>query len=249
MKQFWKWSMSVVLTWCMLAVPLTAFATPAPINLMPQEEAGYTIVEGDGTVTLDGESMTIVNNTDGDLRIWINYATPFDMTEYNTVSMEMTAGMPFKMAFHLISDADTSNDWLTTSTDYLDQFELDTATDRSPAGDYNVAMNIGDLAVDITDTSSVHFDQFILLMTGKGTFTVNRVELTGFSDTEQEPSEYDTEEPIDTDTKDDTLTDGAVEEETDDADETGFPWIPVGVGGVVLIAAAVVILLVIKRKG
>lgn len=248
MKQFWKLGMSVVLALCVLAVPLTAFAEPEPINLMPQEEAGYTVVEGDGTVTLDGNSMTVVNNTDGDLRIWINYATPFDMTEYNTVSMEMTAGMPFKMAFHLISDADTSDDWLTTSTDYLDQFELDTATDRSPAGDYNVAMNIGDLAVDITDTSSVHFDQFIILMTGKGTFTVNRVELTGFSDTDQETSESDTEEPTDSDTEDDTLTVGATEEDTDNAEESGFPWIPVAVGGVVLVAAAVVII-VIKRKG
>ncbi len=250
MKSMGKRLAALVLMLCVLMLPLTASADTG-INLMPQDESGYTIVEGDGTVALEDGKMIITNNTDGDLRIWINYATPFDMTVHNSVVMDMTMDMPFKMAFHLISDADGSDDWLTTSTDYLDVFELDTATDRSPAGAYGVEMNIGDLAKDITDKSSVHFDQFIILMTGKGTFQVNAVELFYVPFVDDIPDEIETEDDTTEDTEEpaasDTLTIGAIDEPEEDR---AFPIVPVVVGAVVLVAATVVVIVLVKnRKG
>jgi len=248
MKTWTKKLFSCLLAVCLLAIPFTASAEP--IDLMPVDDSGYTIVEGDGTVTIEGDKVIFENNTDGDLRIWINNATPFDMIENNAVHMQFEAGMPFKMAFYLISDADATDDWLTTSTDYLDLFELDTATDRSPAGTYDVNMNIRDLAVTIKDASSVHFDQFIILMTGKGTFTLNTVELANvFAPAEDDAGEeVPTEEPeADTEPTQapdtDTPSDDAGKEEA-----ASFPLIPVIVGAVVLVAAVAVVVIVVKKR-
>lgn len=179
MKTFQKTMLSVVLTLCLLAVSVCGvLAEATALDLMPTADSGYTIVAGDGTVTIADGKMTLVNNGDGDFRVTIDNKAAFDLNALHTLHMNFNAEMPFKMAYYMISDADGSSDWLNTSTDFTDLYTVDTATDRAAAGEYDVKMKLGELALDIADKSSVHFDQFIILLTGKGTFTLNTMAMT-----------------------------------------------------------------------
>ncbi len=184
MKKAVKIMVSLVMALCLLSVPFaSAFAAAAPVDLMPTDAAGYTIVSGDGTVSVEGGKMTIVNNADGDLRITINNATKFDIATLHTLHMDFNAQMPFKMAYHIVCP-DGTGIWPNTSTTFTDQFTIDTATDRAAAGEYNVKMNMTDAAAALADKSQVYFEQFIILVTGKGTFTVNSVKMTDGTETE-----------------------------------------------------------------
>lgn len=267
MKTIVKTLLGVVLSLCLLAVPFAASAEETPLDLMPTSDASCTIVEGDGTVSVADGVLTIVNNGDGDLRVTIDNPTVFDASVLNTLHMEFNAGMPFKMAYYLISD-DGSSDWLNTSTDYMDVFTVDVAADRVAAGEYTVDMNIGDRAVDMTGKTAVHYDQFIILMTGKGTFTMNAVQMVAG---ESEAPAGDGDEPADTDTtttdaadEDTTTTEAAADEDTtttakpkttttkapaDDADdEGGNDWLPIVLIVAVVVVVAVVVIVIVKKR-
>ncbi len=256
MKRFGLW-LAVLLSLCLAVMPMAVAAAPAPISWMPASEDNYTIVEGDGTVSLDGGIMTITNNGDGDLRVLIVNETPLDMTANNALHMQFDAQMPFKMAWHIVSLVDDTNDWVTTSTEYPDLLPLDAATDRAAVGEYDVTMNIGADSVDLADKSSVYFEQFILLMTGKGTFTLNTVEMVYVESdepAEEVPADDDAasedsaedSEPAD----DDTLTIGADEDNKDDKDDkAGVPvWVFIAGGVAVLFIAAIAVIVVKKKK-
>lgn len=267
MKMFSKALLSLVLTLCLLAVPfgVSVLAEGDALSLMPAADDGYTIVEGDGTVSVADGVMTIVNNGDGDLRITLDNTTSFDLSVLNTLHMQFNAEMPFKMAYHIISGADTTSDWLNTSTDYMDIYEVDLVADRAPAGEYDVEMNLSDLAVAITDKSSVYFEQFIILVTGKGTFTLNGVEMIAAESdapAADAPADDDTtsDEPADDDT---ATTDKPVDEETtttksptsdkddakDDNAENGTSlWLWIAIAAVVVIVIVAVIVIAKKRK-
>lgn len=272
MKTIGKLLLALTLTLCMLAVPFCSVLAEGELDLMPTADDGYTIVEGDGTVTIADGVMTLVNNGDGDLRVTIDNTTSFDMSTLNGLQMQFNAEMPFKMAYHIISDADNTNDWLSTTNDYADIYEIDYAADRSPAGEYDVKMNLGDLAVAVTDQSAVHFDQFIILVTGKGSFTLNTVKMitveseattdepADSDSTTDEPADDDTaaDEPADDDTattvepaEDDTTTTKATASDKDDADadkSSNNAWLLIAIAVVVVIVIVAVIVIVKKRK-
>ncbi len=176
MKNIVKILLTLSLALCLLTVSFGVVYAADAFNLMPTDDNGYTIVAGDGTVTAADGKLTIVNNADGDLRITIDNKTAFDLAALHTLHMDFNAEMSFKMAYYLVSDADTTSAWLNTSDNYADMFTI--TGDRAAAGAYNVNLKIADLAANVTDKSSVHFDQFIILLTGKGTFTLNTVEMT-----------------------------------------------------------------------
>lgn len=151
------------------------------LDMIPESADGLTLVAGDGTVTVENGIVTIVNNADGDLRVTLDTKAPFDLTALNALHMQFNTDMPFKMAYYLKSSNETGGaQWLNTSGNYANIFTIDTTADRAAAGEYDVNLEIRDLAGGITDKTSVYYDQFIILLTGKGTFTLNVAEMVEY---------------------------------------------------------------------
>ena len=258
MKSTVKTLFALVLTLCLLIVPFAASAEGvAPLNLMPADESGYTIVEGDGTVAITDGKLILTNNGDGDFRVLINNYAEFDLSTLTTLHMSFKADMPFKMAYHVGSHADSADDWVTTTTDFNDLYEIDVATDRNPAGDYNLNMDLDTVSVALVDKTAVYFEQFIILVTGKGTFTLDAVEMTETKDApatddpvteapaEDEPP-ADTEEP---EQEPDTATTTTTKKTTSSAGNTAMPlWLPIILIVVVVVVAAVCIIIIVKRN-
>lgn len=178
MKSITKLCLSLALILSVLALSVASVAA-APLSLFPASEDGYTVVSGDGSVELKDGAMLITNNGDTDLRITIDNTTSFDLTALPYLHMVFNTEAPFKMAYHVVCDSNAdSGMWPNTSNSFPDLYEVDTAKDSAAAGEYDVKMDLGALATDLADTSSVHFDQFILVLKGKGTFTLTAVEMT-----------------------------------------------------------------------
>ncbi len=153
----------------------SAMAAETPVDLMPADDSGYTVMAGDGTVTVADDTLVIVNNGDGDLRVTIDTKTAFDLAKLHTLHMNFKSEMPFKMAWH-IKSTDGTNGWANTSDNFADLFTI--SNDRAAKGDYDVKMDLNTPIAAIVDRSEVQFEQFIILLTGKGTFTLNTVEMT-----------------------------------------------------------------------
>lgn len=268
MKRFTKSILSVLLTLCLLAVPMIGVSAEDAFNLMPTAEDGYTVVAGDGTVSIDGGVLTIVNNSDGDFRLTIDNPAAFDLTRLNTLHMTFHADMPFKMAYHIINAGNANdNDWLTTSDDYPTLLNVDLNADRAPAGDYDIEMELCETAVAMTDKSSVSFEQFIILLTGKGTFTLNTVEMVAregapvtdeptTDDGESNDTDAITETPVDdsttTEQQEESTTTKKPAADKEDAANEGSNGLPMPILLAVIVAvvvmAVVVIIIVKKRK-
>ncbi|MBR5134752.1 MAG: hypothetical protein IKV35_04055 [Clostridia bacterium] len=205
MKKFAKVSLALTMVACLLSVLFVGASAANALDLMPTTDDGYTIVAGDGTVSVENGKMIITNNGTGDLRVTVDTKTAFDLTELHTLHMEFDADMSFKMAYHVVSQDGTSG-WQNTSDNFSHLFEI--TSDRAAAGDYVLDMNLNEGITTITDRTDVHFEQFIILMTGKGTFVLNNVAMTDGSvagddetdtttTTKQEVSD-DAEEPVKT---------------------------------------------------
>lgn len=175
MKRFAKTMTMLAMVLCVLAVSVCAVSAAEPLSLMPTSESGYTVVSGDGTVTLADGVLVIENKGDGDLRVTLNNTAKFDYATLNTLHMTFESTASFKMAYHFVSD-DTTTGWANTSDNFADLFTV--ANDRAAAGNYDVNMKVGDVTASIVDKSSVTVKEFIIVLTGKGTFTVNTVEMT-----------------------------------------------------------------------
>jgi len=163
---------------------ITDYVAPPPVedvklDLIPENDEEWTIVSGDGTVTVENGVLTIINNSDGDLRVTLNKKDYFDLTVLNSLHMEFDAEMPFKMAYNIVNSNDSSNgNWPNTSDLFSHIFEI--TNDRAAPGKYDVQLEMCDNCPSITDKSSVYFNQFIILLTGKGTFTVNVAEMVAY---------------------------------------------------------------------
>ena len=143
--------------------------------IIPDNVEALTVVAGNGEVTLDEDGITIVNNTDDDLRVSFKSNTFFDLDTLNALHLVVDSEIPFKMAYNLVG-RDNSAAWPNTSSDaYSAFFEL--VGDRVTAGSYDVNLEIRDNCSAITDKSSVHFEQFIILVTGKGTFRLKTADM------------------------------------------------------------------------
>ncbi len=175
MKHISKILLAVMLMICVMATSVCVASAATPVSLMPTAESGYKIVSGDGTVTLADGVMIVENTGDGDFRIEIVNPAKFDYAALHTLHMKFEAKTAFKMAVHAVSD-DTTSGWANTSDNFADLFTI--ANDRAAAGNYDVNMKVGDVTTAIVDKSSVHFEQFIIVLTGKGTMTINTVEMT-----------------------------------------------------------------------
>ncbi len=180
MKHLAKILFSVLTVCCVLAASVFSVSAAAPVSLMPTAESGYTVVSGDGEVTLADGAMIIENKGDSDLRVTINNTTKFDYAALNTLHMKFDAKTTFKMAYHVASD-DTTSGWANTSDNFANLFTI--ANDRAAAGEFDVNMKLSDITTGIVDKSSVYFKEFIIVLTGKGTFTVTAVEMTDGSTT------------------------------------------------------------------
>ncbi len=160
------------------------YVAPPPVedvrlDMMPENDEEWTLVAGEGTVTVENGVLTAVNNSDGDLRITLDKKDFFDLTTLNSLHMQFNAEMPFKMAFHVVGSKDSSGSaWPNTSTIFGHIFDI--TDDRAAAGEYDVQLEMRDNCASITDKSSVYFDQFIILLTGKGTFTLNVAEMIAY---------------------------------------------------------------------
>lgn len=257
MKILSKALLPFLLVLCLLTVPFAASAEAALLDLMPADESGYTIVEGDGTVAIEDGKLILTNNGDGDFRVWINNATAFDLAKLNALHMQFEAEIPFKMAYHLISNADASSDWVTTTTDFYDLYEVDALTDRNPVGTYDLEMDLNTACVEIADTSSVYFEQFIILVTGKGSLTLRSVEMIA-----QESTPSATDEPATDSSAEDNSAADADESEnnttagttttkktTSSASSMAMPlWLPIVITAVVVVVATVCIIVIVKRN-
>ncbi len=148
------------------------------LDLIPENDEEWTIVAGDGTVTVEDGVLTAVNNGEGDLRITLNNAEYFNLEELNSLHMVFNTDAPFKMAVQVTSNVDGTSQWLNTSSNYPSLFTVE--NDGAAAGDYDVQMEIRDLSTGIKDKSSVYFQQFIILVRAKGTFTLNVAEMVAY---------------------------------------------------------------------
>ncbi len=248
---------SVILSLCLLTVPFAVSAEAAPLDLMPTDESGYTIVEGDGTVAIEDGKLILTNNGDGDLRVWINNTTAFDLAALNVLHMQFKADMPFKMAYHLISNADQTADWVTTTTDFNDLYEIDYVTDRNPVGSYDLKMDLNTAAVAITDKSAVYYEQFIILVTGKGSFTLEAVEMIAEDIAPPATENPETDVPVDEDPTADTdepadntpSTTTTTKKAASSSGNTAMPlWLPIVIIAVVVVVAVVCIIVIVKRR-
>ncbi len=146
------------------------------LNLLPETDEQFTLVSGEGNVTIENGVMKAVNTGDTDLRITLDKKDLFNLKVLNSLHMDFETDVPFKMAFYVVSSVEGGGaQWLNTSSNYPSLFTVE--NDGAAAGDYDVNMEIRDLVNNVTDKSSCYFDQFIILVKGKGTFTLNVAEM------------------------------------------------------------------------
>jgi len=241
--------LSLALVLCLLAVPFcTASAAATPVDLMATSDDGYTIVAGDGTVEIADGKMVFTNNGDGDFRVTIDTKTVFDLEALHTLHMDFNAEMPFKMAYYLVSEDGTSA-WLNTSTNFAGSYEVDTAADRAAKGEYDITMKLTDEITNIADMSQVHFDQFIVLMTGKGTFTLNTVEMTdGTASSDKDDTDKDETEATTTKAPTTTTKKEASKDDAEESAKTGDTSSAVLFATVAVAAVGVVTLCTVSKK-
>ncbi len=171
---------------------ITDYVAPPPVedkklDLIPENDEEWTIVAGNGTVTVENGVLTAVNNStpdenNGELRITLNNAEYFNLEKLNSLHMDFTTEAPFKMAVQVTSTVDGTSQWLNTSSNYPSLFTV--TNDAAAAGDYDVQMEIRDLSTSITDKSSCYFQQFIIVIKGNGTFTLNVAEMVAYDNFE-----------------------------------------------------------------
>ncbi len=159
---------------------ITDYVAPPPVedkklDLIPEGDDEWTLVAGEGTVTIENGVLTAVNTGDVDLRITLDNAEYFNLEKLNSLHMDFSTDVPFKMAVQVTSTVDGTSQWLNTSSNYPSLFTIE--NDGAAAGDYDVQMEIRDLSTSIKDKSSCYFQQFIILIKGKGTFTLNVAEM------------------------------------------------------------------------
>ena len=145
------------------------------LDLIPESDEEWTLVSGEGTINVENGVLTAVNTGDVDLRLTLNNAEYFNLEKLNSLHMDFSTDVPFKMAVQVTSVIDGSSQWLNTSANYPSLFTIE--NDGAAAGDYDVQMEIRDLSTSIKDKSSCYFQQFIILVKGKGTFTLNIAEM------------------------------------------------------------------------
>lgn len=144
------------------------------MDLVPESKDSITVVEGEGSVTVENGVITIVNNTENDFRTVFSVPELFDLDILNALHLDIESEIPFKMAYHIVGSDETSA-WSNTSSEaYSSQFTV--ADDRVTAGKYDVYLEMRDNCGTITDKSSVYVNQFIIVVTGEGTFKLNTAE-------------------------------------------------------------------------
>ncbi len=157
------------------------YVAPPPVediclDLIPENEEQFTLVSGEGTVKIENGILTAVNEGDTDLRITLDKRDWFNLNEINSLHMNFSTDVPFKMAFQVTSNVSGGgSQWLNTSDNYPSLFTVE--NDGAAAGNYDVNMEIRDLSNSISDKSSCYFQQFIILVKGNGTFTLNIAEM------------------------------------------------------------------------
>ncbi len=156
------------------------------LDLIPENDDEWTLVSGEGTVTVENGILTAVNTGEGDLRITLNNAEYFNLEKLNSLHMDFTTDVPFKMAIQVTSTVDGTSQWLNTSSNYPSLFTVE--NDGAAAGDYDVNMEVRDLSNSIVDKSSCYFQQFIILVRAQGTFTLNVAEMIAHDNFEWDES-------------------------------------------------------------
>ena len=156
-------------------------------GIMPDEK-DLTIVSGDGSASIVDGVLTVVNNGDGDLRVSFSSDTLFNLEILNALHLDFESTAPFKMAFHVMGSDGTSA-WPNTSSDaYSDIFEI--SDDRAAAGDYDAYLEIRDNSASLADKSSAYFNQFIILVTGKGELKISVAEMVALDTFDWPEAEY-----------------------------------------------------------
>ncbi|MBQ3069727.1 MAG: metallophosphoesterase [Clostridia bacterium] len=157
------------------------YVAPPPVedecfNLIPEKTEDVTIVSGDGTVKVEDGVLTVTNNGDTDLRVSFTDTDLFNLEKLNALHMVIDSEPTFKMAYQILNAADPTNGaWPNTSNDvYSHLFTVE--GDRVAAGEYDVYMEMRDHCA-LTAKSSAYYNQFIILLTGKGTFTLSTAEM------------------------------------------------------------------------
>ena len=166
-----KRMLSVLLSLAMIAsLLLSAMAIPAAasgdsLNMMPTSSDELTVADGaDGTFALPEGSFSMHANNG--YRITYRPAARYDLDTLNGVHMVISTTTSFKIAWHIVADSDANQgNWPNTSN-YTDTFEI--ASDRVPAGDYDVTLDLGSLCTSITDKASVYWEQMIFVLDGEG---------------------------------------------------------------------------------
>ncbi|MBQ9413667.1 MAG: hypothetical protein IJU16_00910 [Clostridia bacterium] len=174
-----KRMLSVLLSLAMIAsLLLSAMAIPAAasgdsLNMMPTSSDELTVADGaDGTFALPEGSFSMHANNG--YRITYRPAARYDLDTLNGVHMVISTTTSFKIAWHIVADSDANQgNWPNTSN-YTDTFEI--ASDRVPAGDYDVTLDLGSLCTSITDKASVYWEQMIFVLDGEGDFTLSALE-------------------------------------------------------------------------
>ncbi len=160
---------------------ITDYVAPPEIedelaNLIPESQEELVLVAGEGSVTLENGVITIVNEGEGDLRVAFKAGELFDLEALNALHLVFESEIPFKMAYN-VKSTDNTVAWPNTSS-FTDIFAV--TDDRAAAGRYDVNLEIRDNCTAITDKSEAYFEQFIILVTGKGTFTLETAEMIAF---------------------------------------------------------------------
>ncbi len=138
----------------------------------------FTVVSGDGTAEIKNGVLTIVNNGDGDFRVSFSTSALYNLNKLNTLHLDVDTDIPFKIALQAQASNGTAA-WQNTSAEvYGKLFTIE--NDRVVAGSYDTYMELRDNTAGITDKSSVYYNTFIVLATGKGTFKLNLAEAVAY---------------------------------------------------------------------
>ncbi len=161
------------------------YVAPPPVenvrlDLIPESADDVSIVSGDGTVNVENGVLTVTNNSDADLRVSFVNTDFFNLETLNALHMVIDSEPTFKMAYQIVNSADPTNGaWPNTSAgSYSHLFEVE--NDRAAAGEYDVYMEMRDNASGLTAKTSVYYNQFIILLSGQGTFTLSTAEMVSY---------------------------------------------------------------------
>lgn len=146
-------------------------------DLLPEtmEDTTSPSTTGSHEILEDG-SLVIHSPAEGyRVQIIMQEKKLYNLDILNAIHLNADTDVPFKIAFHIACNADTTTKWLNTSeATYAHLFEV--VDDRIVVGAYDVNMEAKDYCSGLTDRETVYMNSVTIVTTGEGTLTISELE-------------------------------------------------------------------------